>query len=74
MTVSIEQAQVKLANLISRAAQGESISITQDGREVAQIVAIAGKKQRPAPGFGKDVVHIISDDDEHLVDFAEYMK
>ena len=74
MTVSIEQAQLKLEDLISRASEGEPISITQDGREVAQIVATAGKNRRPAPGFGKNVVEIISDDDEHLIDFADYMK
>ena len=71
MTVNIEQAQLKLVNLISRASEGEPISITQDGRKVAQIVATAGKNQRPAPGFGKDVVKIISDDDEHLIGFGE---
>ena len=72
MTVNIEQAQLKLVNLISRASEGEPVSITQDGREVAQIVATAGKDRRPAPGFGRDVVEIISDeDDEHLIGFGE---
>ena len=75
MTVSIEQAQLKLASLIACASEGEPVSITQDGREVAQIVATAGKDRRPAPGFVRDVVEIISDEDDehlkHLIGFGE---
>lgn len=74
MTVSIEQAQLNLAELIQQSAKGESITITQDGREVAQIIRVREGNRRPAPGFGRDVVHIISDDEEHLAGFADYMK
>lgn len=31
------------------------------------------KRLRPAPGLGKGMLTIISDDDDHLKDFAEYM-
>lgn len=74
MTVSIEQAQIKLAELIDQSAKGEPVTITRGGREVAQIVHVSEAPPRPAPGFGGDVVHIICDDDEHLADFADYMK
>lgn len=74
MTVSIEQAQLRLVELIDQSAKGEPVTITQGGREVAQIVHVSEVCQRPEPGFGRDVVHIICDDDEHLAGFADYMK
>jgi hypothetical protein len=31
------------------------------------------RRQRPEPGSGKGMLTIVSEDDEHLQDFAEYM-
>lgn len=74
MTISIEQAQLKLATLVAQSAKGETIELTQDGQTVARIVATqpAPRRER-TPGFAKDLIRVISDDDEHLKDFADYM-
>lgn len=74
MTVSIEQAQLKLAELVNRTRGGEEIVITQNGRSVAKIVADPGQAITPKLGFAKGKLRIISEDEDHLKDFAEYMQ
>ncbi|MFO0953785.1 MAG: hypothetical protein U0835_22040 [Isosphaeraceae bacterium] len=47
--------------------------LTRGGRVVARIVGEpSGRPQRPGPGLGQGMM-TISDDAEHLNDFAEYM-
>ncbi|HVU62851.1 MAG TPA: type II toxin-antitoxin system prevent-host-death family antitoxin [Phycisphaerales bacterium] len=74
MTVPLEQAQARLAELIAKSAQGESVVITGDGNKpVARIVAVPPSAGTPQFGFAKDWLKIVEDDDEHLNDFKEYM-
>ena len=79
MIVTVEQAQSSLKELIERSTQGESILITQDEKPVAQIVpvgaSVSAAAPKPKPRFGscKGMLIIVSDDDDHLKDFAEYM-
>jgi hypothetical protein len=40
---------------------------------VAQLVAVKTPKLQPRFGSCKGMLTIVSDDDEHLKDFAEYM-
>lgn len=74
-TVTVQEAQASLPDLIHRLTPGEEIVITEGDRPVAKLVS--GKPivapQRPGPGLGKGMITILSDDDEHLKDFAEYM-
>ena len=72
MTVSIEQAQLKLAELICAMRTGETIDIEQGGNVVAELT-IKALGRRPEPGALKGKVHFIADDDSHLDDFQEYM-
>ena len=74
MTVTIEQAQLSLQELIEKTAQGEKVFITRDQKPVAELVPVA--IDRPVPVFGscKGMLTIVAEDDEHLKDFAEYMK
>lgn len=75
-TISVEEAQAKLKELIHQLAPGEEIVITENQRPVAKLVSEQPKPKpalRPAPGLGKGFITIVSDDDEHLKDFAEYM-
>ena len=73
MTVSVEQAQLSLKELIERTSRGESVVITQDQRPVAELRAVA--TDRPSPRFGscREMLTVVADDDEHLRDFGEYM-
>jgi antitoxin (DNA-binding transcriptional repressor) of toxin-antitoxin stability system len=50
--------------------------ITENNQPVAKLVIEQPKQRpglRPPPGLGKGFITIISDDDEHLKDFEEYM-
>ena len=73
-TVTIEEAQARLVDLIHKLAPGQELIITEDDQPVAKLV---GKHtavgQRPQPGLGKGMLTILADDEEHLKDFAEYM-
>lgn len=73
-TVTLEEAQAKLPELIDRLRPGEALVITRDAKPVARLLSEDGPKQpRPGPGLCKGMMTILADDDEHLKDFAEYM-
>jgi antitoxin (DNA-binding transcriptional repressor) of toxin-antitoxin stability system len=75
-TISIDEAQAKLRELIHGLTPGEEILITEDQLPVAKLMSQAPKPRtalRPPPGLGRGIITIISDDDEHLKDFVEYM-
>jgi antitoxin (DNA-binding transcriptional repressor) of toxin-antitoxin stability system len=69
-SVTLEQAQAQLPELISKLGPGEELAIMRDNQRIARIVA---ERPRRTPGLFKGVLTIIKDDDEHLKDFAEYM-
>lgn len=72
MTVSLQQAQVELADLIYRLAPGEQLVITEGDRPIARLTTEPPSARRE-PGLLKGMITIIEDDDEHLKDFTEYM-
>jgi antitoxin (DNA-binding transcriptional repressor) of toxin-antitoxin stability system len=73
-TVSIEEAQAKLPELIDHLAEGDQLVITRDDRPVARLSAEEKPKRKPRKaGNCKGMLTIVADDDEHLNDFAEYM-
>jgi antitoxin (DNA-binding transcriptional repressor) of toxin-antitoxin stability system len=75
MTVTIEEAQAKLPELIAHLAAGEELVITQNELPIARLVAESTSVRKPRrPGSAKGLLTIISDDDDHLADFAEYMQ
>jgi prevent-host-death family protein len=74
--VTIQEAQAKLPELIHKLTPGEEVVITENNQPVAKLVGELPKAkpgQRPPPGLCKGWITIVSDDDEHLKDFAEYM-
>jgi prevent-host-death family protein len=73
-TVTIQEAQAKLAELIERLATGEEVVITRDEQPIARLLAERRSARKPrAPGSAKGILTILADDNEHLQDFAEYM-
>lgn len=73
-TITIEDAQARLSELIGSLAKGEELVIVQGEQVVARIVGERpGRWERPGPGLAKGIFSIVADDDEHLKDFAEYM-
>jgi antitoxin (DNA-binding transcriptional repressor) of toxin-antitoxin stability system len=72
-TITIEEAQSHLAEIIDNLNPGEEVVLMKENTPVARIVAGPGEKPHPVPGRGKGMLTVISEDDEHLKDFAEYM-
>lgn len=74
VTVSVEEAQGKLKELIRQLEPGDELMITENDKPIATLVSKASTERKVrVPGLGKGMIKIISDDDDHLADFAEYM-
>jgi prevent-host-death family protein len=72
-TVTIEEAQIHLPELIARLVPGEEVVITQNEQPVAKLVGERAVGKRPAPGLGKDMIDCMTSDfDAPLEDFKEY--
>jgi antitoxin (DNA-binding transcriptional repressor) of toxin-antitoxin stability system len=74
-TISIDQSQIKLAELIHQLLPGEEIMICENERPVAKLIKLPNpaRTRRRTPGLCKGMISIISDDDDHLEDFKDYM-
>jgi antitoxin (DNA-binding transcriptional repressor) of toxin-antitoxin stability system len=70
--ITLEQAQSRLAEIIDALAPGEEVVLTRGEKPVARLVA-AGDSPRPVPGRGRGMLTIVSEDEEHLEHFAEYL-
>jgi antitoxin (DNA-binding transcriptional repressor) of toxin-antitoxin stability system len=77
-TVTIEEAQAKLKELIHQMTPGEELIITENQRTVAKLVsepAKTNKSPRPAPGLLKGMITYMANDfNEPLEDLKEYME
>jgi prevent-host-death family protein len=72
-TVSLAEAQAQLPALLEKVAAGHEIVITRDDTPLALIKPIPKTKPQPQFGSCKGMLTIVSDDDEHLEHFKEYM-
>jgi antitoxin (DNA-binding transcriptional repressor) of toxin-antitoxin stability system len=74
-TITVEEAQAKLREIITRLGPGEEVIITENQQPVAKLVSqhSAGRRPRKA-GSAKGKLIILQEDDEHLKDFEEYMR
>ena len=76
MTATIQEAQADLAGIIHRLAPGEELVLTDKNTAIATLKAVPSNPvpgKRPPPGLWKGKVIVVSDDEDHLKDFAEYM-
>jgi antitoxin (DNA-binding transcriptional repressor) of toxin-antitoxin stability system len=71
--VTIQEAQASLPDLIHNLTPGAELLITENDRTVAKLVASSANKPRPIFGRCEGMLTIVSEDDEHLKDFEEYM-
>ena len=73
--ITIDEAQSNLKELIHRMMPGEELIITENQQAVANLVSEPSPKPRlrPGPGLGKGMITIVTEDEEHLKDFEEYM-
>ncbi len=73
-TISLQDAQKNLADVVHDLAPGADVIITENDRPVARLIALAPPKA-PSPEFGRcaGMLTVVAEDDEHLKDFDEYM-
>lgn len=72
-TVTLEEAQAHLADLIDKLQPGEEVLITRDAEPVAKLVGAMASSPRQ-PGLLKDkILYMAEDFDAPLEDFKEYM-
>ncbi len=73
-TVTIEEAQARLPELIEHLAEGEELVIMRNQEPIARLLAEGRRSRKPRQaGSARGLLTIISDDEEHLKDFQEYM-
>ncbi len=72
-TVTIDEAQANLKDLIANLAPGDELVITEGDRPVADLRASGSIRTARVPGVCDGRVEFYIDDDEHLKDFREYM-
>ena len=76
-TITLEEAQVSLTEIIHRMAPGEEVVITENQQPVARLVSEpkSNPDPIPPPGFMKgQVIYMASDFNEPLDDLKEYME
>ncbi len=74
MTVSIEEAQASLPDLIAKLPPGGEVVITRGDQPIAKLIAQPVAQRQPRkPGSAKGKLVILAEDDEHLADFKDYM-
>jgi antitoxin (DNA-binding transcriptional repressor) of toxin-antitoxin stability system len=74
-TITIEDAQAKLPELIGGLSNGEELVITQDGEPVATLTRSERKQWPCKAGSAKDkILWIAPDFDAPLEEFQEYME
>jgi prevent-host-death family protein len=75
MTVTVEEAQARLAELLDRLQPGEEVVITRDAQPVAKLVGarpMAGQPRQPG-SLRDQILHMADDFDAPLEDFKDYM-
>jgi antitoxin (DNA-binding transcriptional repressor) of toxin-antitoxin stability system len=77
-TMSVDQVQANLAEIIGNLDAGEELIITKDKQPVARLVgesAKAAPASRPGPGLCKGMITFMAPDfDAPLDDMKEYMQ
>ena len=75
-TMSVNEAQAKLKELIEALAPGDDIVITENQQTVSKLIGDrTANVTRPAPGLGKgSILYMAPDFDEPLEEFKEYME
>ena len=74
ITITLEEAQAKLKDLVHQLEPGDEIIITENQQTVAKLVSENPQQRQPrVPGLGKGMITPLVEDDEHLKDFVESM-
>lgn len=71
--VKLDEAKVRLLDLIEAAIRGEDVFILKDSHPVVRLVPLKRPKRHPQFGSAKGLVVMAEDFDAPLEDFSEYM-
>lgn len=73
-SLTLQQAQADLPAVIADLQEGEVVIITDGGKPVARLTPEPqSSRKRRQPGSAVGRLAILSEDDEHLDDFGDYM-
>ncbi|HEV3022273.1 MAG TPA: hypothetical protein VGX76_07385 [Pirellulales bacterium] len=73
-TVTLEEAEVNLRELVGELGEGEEIVIVRGGQPIARLIGKRAPEPKPrAPGNCKGMITLLVEDTDHLKDFEEYM-
>jgi antitoxin (DNA-binding transcriptional repressor) of toxin-antitoxin stability system len=72
MSISLQEAETRLSEVVHNLKPGDVVTITENNQPVAQLTASTAKP-RPVLGRCQGMLTILSEDDEHLNDFKDYM-
>ena len=70
-TVTLEDAQAQLPELIEHLGPGEELVITRNARPVARLMGPVNESTQPVFGRGRGKVVVVAEDDEHLQGFGD---
>jgi PHD/YefM family antitoxin component YafN of YafNO toxin-antitoxin module len=74
-TVTLEEAQARLPEIIDDLGSGEELLITRNAQPVAKLVGQQRPIRKPRrPGSAKGKLVILAEDDEHLKDFNAWQE
>jgi antitoxin (DNA-binding transcriptional repressor) of toxin-antitoxin stability system len=73
-TVTLEEAHLKLANLIAQLRPGEEMTILDQGQPIAQLKKVERTLWPCKAGSAAGKIRMAPDFDAPLGDFAEYME
>lgn len=71
--IPIEEASSRLSVLIDQLQPGEEIGLTRGNNTVARLVKNCTQKKTRQFGLGKGKLTILTDGDEHLDHFRDYL-
>lgn len=72
-TVPIEEASLRLSELIDQLQPGEEIELTRESETIARLVKNSSRKKTRQFGLGKGKLTILADDDKYLEHFQDYL-
>lgn len=73
-TMELADIEMTVVELLDSLTPGDVVIFTRNHLPVAKLVTEKAKPSKPrVPGICKGMLTIVSDDDEHLKDFEEYM-
>lgn len=72
-TVELDIAQATLSELIAGLAPGDEVVIVQNQKIVAKLVPSSAAPEPRKPGLMRGRLTVVSEDEEHLEDFRDYL-